>query len=1217
MTRLRLLGRSLTFHWRAHLGVLLGAAVGSAALIGALLVGDSVRESLKERALERLGRTQYALSFGDRFFGDDLASRLMSGVARSPEPQEILPESWATTILRLPGTVARQDGEARANRAQVLGIPETWPYFANPPERSGAPTRGRQPMHPWPEDAVWLNRPLADQLRVSVGDALVVRVHKPSALSRDAVITPRDDASIALRLQVAGVLEADDLGNLDLNASQAPPLNLFVRRDVLAAKAGLEGLANQLLVAGPALVEPDHPLTRAKRWLAERWPAVWRADFERWAFPPRFLTDEVLGARLRTSLLGDSAGEREGGAWQLADLELSVRGGVAALDSTRTNRVAPYAELTSRRIFLDPPIRQAAMDPVLHTNHASLALLQSRWLAPLQEMRQATPVLTYLVNRLSAGSRLTPYSMVTAAGAPYTPADLRDDEILVNQWLADDLGVKVGDMVEMAYYVADSGSALQERTNQFRVRAVVPVAGLYGDRSLMPEFPGLAKAESTHDWDAGFPLVHPVRDQDEAYWKKYRGTPKAFISYAAGQRLWANRFGDVTAIRWFGPELDANAGGARPEVAAHERLLLASLRLYANLDPESVGFAFQPVRARALRAATSGQDFGGLFIGFSIFLVTAALLLMALLFQFGLEQRLSEVGVLLAMGFRPAAVRRLWLFEAVALAALGATVGMVGALFYARQMIHGLTTVWRDAVAGTALGFHPTLGSLAMGWGISVVVAAGTIAWTMRRQFSRPARELLAGEIAAGRSSRGWLGKGVAIGATVAGLALVGWALARGETANAGVFFGAGSLVLIAGLAWGAVTLRYFEGGAVDEHLSARTLALRGTARRRSRSLATLGLLASGAFLIAAIGAFRLDARHEATRRDSGTGGFALIGETALPLNQDLNRPAGREFFGLNPTELKDVSVVPFRVRDGDEASCLNLNRAQRPRLLGVDPELLASRQAFRFAAVAAGVDSAGGGAWKALRVPTEAWSQSPPEIPAIGDQASIQWALGNKIGGTLDLTDERGRPVRLRLVGGVANSILQGNLLIDEEAFRRLYPGESGHRYFLIDAPADRVTDVAARLSRALQDTGMELTPAPRRLAQFLAVQNTYLGTFQVLGGLGLLLGSAGLGVVVLRNVLERRGELALLTAIGMRRRQVFRLVLVEHASLLLAGLGLGLLSAAVAVLPSWLAPEAELPGRSLAWTLGGTLAFGLVTTWLATRAAVRGRLLDALRGE
>jgi len=118
---------------------------------------------------------------------------------------------------------------------------------------------------------------------------------------------------------------------------------------------------------------------------------------------------------------------------------------------------------------------------------------------------------------------------------------------------------------------------------------------------------------------------------------------------------------------------------------------------------------------------------------------------------------------------------------------------------------------------------------------------------------------------------------------------------------------------------------------------------------------------------------------------------------------------------------------------------------------------------------------------------------------------------------------DERGRGFKVRLVGAVANSILQGSLLIDEAEFTRRFPGESGYRMFLLDAPSNSVAKVSATLSRALEDAGLELTPAARRLNEFNAVQNTYLGTFQVLGGLGLLLGSAGLGVVVLRNVLER----------------------------------------------------------------------------------------------
>jgi hypothetical protein len=393
-------------------------------------------------------------------------------------------------------------------------------------------------------------------------------------------------------------------------------------------------------------------------------------------------------------------------------------------------------------------------------------------------------------------------------------------------------------------------------------------------------------------------------------------------------------------------------------------------------------------------------------------------------------------------------------------------------------------------------------------------------------------------------------------------------------------------------------------------------LGIRGCARRRKRSLATIALLACGAFLIAAIGVFRLDANHDATRRDSGTGGFALIGESTMPVTQDLNTKAGRDFYGLDSQQMAGVNMVPLRVREGDVASCLNLNRAQRPRLLGVKPELLNGR--FTFAAAAKGLDRPQG--WKllqtdsALRAPHSALADP---VPAIGDANAIEWAMGKQLGETIDYVDDQGRHFKVRLVGAVANSILQGSLLIDEAEFTRRFPSESGYRMFLVDAPSNSVAQISATLSRAMQDAGLELTPTARRLDEFNAVQNTYLGTFQVLGGLGLLLGSAGLGVVVLRNVLERRGELGLLTAVGFRRRLLQRLVLSEHGALLGIGLGLGTLAAAVAVLPSILSPGTRLPYVSLALTLIAVLLNGLLWTWLATSYALRGNLLSALRNE
>ena len=105
--------------------------------------------------------------------------------------------------------------------------------------------------------------------------------------------------------------------------------------------------------------------------------------------------------------------------------------------------------------------------------------------------------------------------------------------------------------------------------------------------------------------------------------------------------------------------------------------------------------------------------------------------------------------------------------------------------------------------------------------------------------------------------------------------------------------------------------------------------------------------------------------------------------------------------------------------------------------------------------------------------------------------------------------------------------------------------------------------------LDDTLENYGFAARAAAGRLAELMAVQNTYLSTFQALGGLGLVLGTLGLAAVQLRSVLERRGELALMQAVGFRRRRLAAMVLWEHALLLIAGLALGTLSALVAVWP------------------------------------------------
>ncbi|TAN36005.1 MAG: ABC transporter permease [Verrucomicrobia bacterium] len=1073
-----LIVRSLRFYWRTHLGVLLGTAVACAILTGALVVGDSMRATLRHMVLARLGKTEWALTSSEHYFraklADDLAGDLKATVA---------------PVMLLRGSVALPDGRARANNAQVVGVEDRfWKLGADKNLLAGSRA-----------DEAVINGSLAAQLGIRVGDSLVVRVEEPSLISRDAPLSGRSDAAVAVRVKVRAIAEESDFGRFGLQANQVPPLSVFIPLSTLQTQLKRAGQANVLL-------------TDAKQGVA---------------------------AALRRN-------------WTLTDVGLELH----SLADGRT------AELRTARVFLDPAVEAVALS--LSSN--------------------AMGVLTYFANEIRRGTNATPYSFVTAVGQP-----LQSDVVTINGWLADDLGAQVEDVVTLRYFVMGERRELRETNAQFRVGAIV---SLTKDDSWMPAYPGLADAHNCREWTPGIPIAtERIRPKDEEYWSAYRGTPKLFLGLAAGQQLWSNRFGRLTAVRF---------PNAADKVADVERALKA------RLDSATLGLFVVPVRAQALAASVQALDFGQLFIGFSFFLIVAALLLTALLFAFNLEQRNTEAGLLRALGFTPRQVRRLLWWEGFAVAGLGALLGVVLGALYTRLTLLGLAGIWRDAVGNIAIHYHANPISLVLGVALSLLAAGTAMALVQRGQTRRAPADLLAGGAAveqgpaSARGRLGWWLVLLGLGGAIA--SLLGAHHGRDQEA-AEIFFGSGACLLLAGLGFSQVLLATFSS-ATQLTGTLAELGRRNASRRRRRSLATISVLASGVFLFVAVSAFQRDPRQAAQERHSGTGGFALFAQSTLPIYDDLNSPAGRAVFGLSAEELRDVNIVSLRLREGDDASCLNLNRAQQPRLLGVLPDELEWCHAFSF------TDKSGH--WALLN------EHTPDEtVPAMGDEQTVVWGLGKKLGDTLPYTDERGRTFTLRIVGVLANSVLQGSLLISAENFVAHFPATGGYRMFLIDAPPARAAEVSTALSRALQDRGLEVVPAWQRLAQFMAVENTYLGIFQVLGGLGLLLGSIGLGLVVLRNVLERRSELALLLALGFRRRDVQRMVLHEHWLLIVLGLVIGLISAVLAIWPTWTAAGSAVPVALLGSALGGLLVSGLLWTWLAMRAALRGPLLAALRTE
>jgi putative ABC transport system permease protein len=571
------------------------------------------------------------------------------------------------------------------------------------------------------------------------------------------------------------------------------------------------------------------------------------------------------------------------------------------------------------------------------------------------------------------------------------------------------------------------------------------------------------------------------------------------------------------------------------------------------------------------------------------------------------------------------------------LAVVGTLIGCAAAVGYAALLVQFLGAIWPGGALQSFLRPHYTILSFVYGGAASLVVSMLTILWSIFSLGRVAPSALLAGQTtvdggAVHRKGIRW-SLWIAIVALVGAVALsiAGWYVPSGEN-QAMTFFGAGALLLTACLAGAAAWMggarhALVEGGG---WWGLTRLGVRNAARHRVRSLLTAGMLASAAFLIVSVEAFRQQAAPGGHDIHGPDGGFALVADSDLPIVQDLNSDKGRAEISdkiqlqyqhkYNRKELEDrlnaaddllqkTTIYPFRVHAGDDISCLNLYEPHRPRLLGA-PAALIQRGGFRFAETDAKTDAESANPWVIL-------DRTDGPLPAFGEQNSVVYVLNKNKGDVLDMPADDGSMKPVRIDGLLDNSVFQSGLLLSEEHFLELYPTQEGYQFFLIETPPGKEEEVRTLLNTALADRGFEAETTAKRLQAYLAVENTYLSTFQALGGLGLILGSLGLAVVLLRSVWERRGELALLRALGFRRASLIWLVLAENGFLLLLGLAAGTISALAAAAPHLVRQSVGTPWLELAAVLAATAAVGLIVGVITAATALRAPLVAALRHE
>ena len=1189
LNRSQLVVQSLLHYWRTNLAVLLGVIAGTAVIGGALVVGDSVKASLRQMTFDRLGKIDFALA-GPRFVREQLAYEII----RNSESSKSLVGAIAPGIVMQAGLQSKSNNSIRrAGQVNVYGIDERiWSLIET--DTIVRPTAM----------GVVLNSLAANAVNAKVGDEVTIWIEIPSAVPRDTLLGKKDNDSQEITLTVTAIaLESSGLARLGLQPTQAMPLNVFVDLHVLQERLGLEEVK-------PNKRDPSGKVARVNALFNSQ-------DFKAGSETTNTKSGKVhIPTMAETIAQGDVLKDAIQRNWTLADLNLRLV----------NHQSAGGIVLESEQMILEDKLAAAAVETANEMNLAS------------------APVMVYLANKLWNPAVYQPgkrpgYSMYSTVagldlldweGTPFAgfeflgekPTSLGDDEVVLNEFLATDLQAKVGDKINFTYHTIGSRGELPELERSVTVRGIVAMTGTAIDRTLTPEVKGITDVASLADWDQPFPMdLDAVTPRDDEYWNSYKATPKLFMPLKTAVKLWPSRYGSLTSLRIAQKDIDLNE--REKSLASLNQQF--SQKLLKNLNAADIGLQFQPVKAIGLMAASGTTPFAGLFFGFSIFLIIAAMILIGLLFRLGIEQRVRDLGLLGAIGFTANQVRRQMLTEGFFIAVTGGLIGSVLAVGYAKVMIYGLTHWWVDAVGTKNLVLEVWPPSLVIGFVIAIVAALFSIWWALRQLKQLCLREQLAGVTEKEVDVKTQLVRGQkvmrrAILCTVLAGILIA-TVVIGIVPAAGAFFGIGILLLIASLSFLSAWLQLEGGVAVRGSglVAQGRLGLRNASRQKQRTIMTAGMIATATFLIVTVAAFRRDPTGDRPVKNSGNGGFVLVAESSSPVLYDINTPEGRQKLQLNPPEgspaakaLNSMNVVPFRVKPGEDASCLNLYQTKVPKILGA-PQSLIEQGRFAFAS----------GSWRELIQQKKSSDTSASErdlsdsIPVLGDMNTLMYSLHKGVGATIAVPNDQHPQHILTVKGMFQDSVFQGVLIMSEEDFLRVYPEQKGFQYFLIEVPPEQAEVAASFLETELAEYGFDTEPVSERLARFLSVQNTYLSTFQTLGGLGLLLGTFGLATVMLRNVLERQAELALLRAVGFRERSVASLVLWENAFILLWGLIAGAGSALLATSPNLLSQGADLPWRSLAALLALVFGTGMLAAAFAVRAAARLPIVATLRGE
>ena len=776
-----------------------------------------------------------------------------------------------------------------------------------------------------------------------------------------------------------------------------------------------------------------------------------------------------------------------------------------------------FIEITSDRIFIREEVVQA-----ISSHH-----------------QEPNRLFSYLVNSIEHAGRTIPYSFVTAMDQ-YRGDTLDPDEIILSDYAARRLGVKENDTLSLTFYTSHNLKTLSTDTMTFYVSRIVPLPELAADQGLSADFPGLSNVERCTDWNADLPIdMTLITDEDEHYWEAWKTTPKAIISYRAAAGKWSNAFGSATALRIAPPTLEE---GENWTFHTDTTIILPPF------GGAGGGLQLTHPRETAFQAAQNGVDFSGLFLSLGFFIILSALLLTPAPLSEMLYQRKDETTLMYSLGYTSKRIIQLYWLESIPVVLWSSVAGVAAGLVYTWFVLFLLGTVWKGATHTEGFMVYPHVQTILTGLLTGVILSVCLLRMVLVRSLKSTVRRKRQKTL----SIRRKLVAAILVSLMVVLTVCINSAFIQ----SAVLFVLVGVSFLGATALWGDYLIcRDATLADKDKPFTSTGLVRATLFAGRKQAVLSFFSLSMGVFIVFSVGLNR-QGFADSAQLVTGTGGYSLWCESAVPVYHNLSTSLGREKLALTGLPA-DAEVLQCFRYNADDASCLNLNKVNTPTVLGVDMERL-SRRHFTIDRILDRNDT--GNRFEAFRYSTDS------VYPVLVDETVLTWGLSLKLGDTIVYQGSKGKSVVLRLAGTLRNSIFQGNILIDNHLFSEIWDEITGSEVMLIKVNEDETESVKLLISQALNNYGVHVMTTNDRLKMFHSVTDTYLTIFMMLGSIGLLLGIMSFIIVIRKNLASRRQEIHVYRSLGFPDQKIADLLYVENSIVPVYAIGTGFIGAFLA---------------------------------------------------